>query len=195
MLLICAYTGSIASMLFIFISPSIYYLAPLLVIAGVTSLGFSFVLLNAFLPLLVANHPPSFSSTSLDQEELEAFNGPNEDTPQHKTHAEDYTADLTRSAAISSKGVGYGYTAAVLVQLLAIAILFAFSKTDFGKSHPTFPMRVILLLTGLWWALFTFPTLLWLRPRPGPPLPLPPTLAQPHQSPLRNTTAPPALYI
>ena len=57
--MICAYTGSIVSMLFIFISPSVYYLAPFLVIAGVTSLGFSFVLLNAFLPLLVANHTSS----------------------------------------------------------------------------------------------------------------------------------------
>lgn len=75
MLMICAYTGSVVSMLFIFISPTIYYLAPILVIIGVTSLGFSFVLLNAFLPLLVAAHPSeadlksfnSESSTSLDQ--------------------------------------------------------------------------------------------------------------------------------
>lgn len=174
--MVCAYTGSVVSMLFIFVSPTVYYLAPLLVIAGVTSLGFSFVLLNAFLPLLVANHAEettlksftSESSTSLDQE-LESFN-PNGDTGTRRAHPDKLAKDLKRSAAISSKGVGYGYIAAVFVQLIAIGILFGFSKTDFGKSHPSFAMRVILFVAGLWWAIFTIPTLLWLRPRPGPPL-------------------------
>lgn len=178
MLMICAYTGSIVSMLFIFISPSIYYLAPLLVVLGVTSLGFSFVLLNAFLPLLVANHPSesdlksfnSESSTSLDQE-LESFN-PNGDTGARRANPEKLAKDLKRSAVISSRGVGYGYIAAVFVQVIAIGILFGFSKTNFGKAHPTVSMRVILFVVGLWWAIFTIPTLLWLRPRPGTPLPV-----------------------
>jgi UMF1 family MFS transporter len=177
MLMICAYTGSIVSMLFIFISPSIYYLAPILVVLGVTSLGFSFVLLNAFLPLLVANHPSdsdlksfnSESSTSLDQE-LESFN-PNGDSSVRRANPEKLAKDLKRSAVISSKGVGYGYIAAVFVQVIAIGILFGFSKTNFGKAHPTISMRVILLVVGLWWAIFTIPTCFWLRPRPGAPLP------------------------
>jgi UMF1 family MFS transporter len=177
MLMICAYTGSIVSMLFIFISPSIYYLAPILVVLGVTSLGFSFVLLNAFLPLLVTNHPSdsdlksfnSESSTSLDQE-LESFN-PNGDSGIRRANPEKLTKDLKRSAVISSKGVGYGYIAAVFVQVIAIGILFGFSKTAFGKAHPTVSMRVILFVVGVWWAVFTIPTLLHLRPRPGPPLP------------------------
>lgn len=177
MLMICAYTGSVVSMLFLFISPSIYYLAPILVVLGVTSLGFSFVLLNAFLPLLVANHPTesdlksfnSESTTSLDQE-LESFN-PNGDSGVRRANPEKLAKDLKRSAVISSKGVGYGYIAAVFVQIIAIGILFGFSKTDFGKAHPTISMRVILFVVGLWWAVFTIPTLLWLRPRPGAPLP------------------------
>ncbi|KAF3047129.1 Autophagy protein 22 [Didymella heteroderae] len=177
MLMICAYTGSIVSMLFIFISPSIYYLAPILVVLGVTSLGFSFVLLNAFLPLLVANHPSesdlksfnSESSTSLDRE-LESFN-PNGGSGVRRASPEKLAKDLKRSAVISSKGVGYGYIAAVFVQVIAIGILFGFSKTAFGKAHPTVSMRVILFVVGLWWAVFTIPTLLWLRPRPGSPLP------------------------
>ncbi|KAL1593444.1 Autophagy protein 22 [Nothophoma quercina] len=178
MLMICAYTGSVVSMLFMFISPTVYYLAPILVILGVTSLGFSFVLLNAFLPLLVANHPSesslkSFdteSSTSFDQE-LESFN-PNGDSGMRRRASPDKLAkDLKRSAVISSKGVGYGYIAAVFVEIIAIGILFLFSKTAFGKAHPSFSMRVILFVAGLWWAIFTIPTLLWLKPRPGAPLP------------------------
>lgn len=179
MLTICAYTGSIVSMMFIFISPGVYYLAPFLVIAGVTSLGFSFVLLNAFLPLLVANHPSesdlksfsSESSASLDQE-LESFNPNGDSGVRQRAHPDKLAKDLKRSASISSKGVGYGYIAAVFVEVIAIGILFLFSKTSFGKAHPSFSMRVILFVAGVWWAVFTIPTLLWLRPRPGPPLPI-----------------------
>src|SRR4051812_48639140 len=57
LLLIIAYTGAVACMLFIFIVPSIYLLGCLLVVIGVTCLGSSFVLLNSFLPILVSNHP------------------------------------------------------------------------------------------------------------------------------------------
>jgi UMF1 family MFS transporter len=177
MLMTFAYIGSVASMLFIFIGPSVFYLAPILGIIGVTSLGFSFVLLNAFLPLLMNNHPSesrlksfnSASSTSLSQE-LEDFEPDDTDTHEHSDPAR-LAKNLERTANISSKGVGYGYIAAVLVEIVAILILFGFSKTSIQKTHPSLPMRVILLLVGVWWALFTIPTLLWLQPRPGPPLP------------------------
>jgi UMF1 family MFS transporter len=94
MLLTFAYIGSVASMLFIFIGPSVFYLAPILGIIGVTSLGFSFVLLNAFLPLLMNNHPSesrlksfnSASSTSLSQE-LEDFEPDDTDTHERSDPA------------------------------------------------------------------------------------------------------------
>lgn len=35
MLMICAYTGSVVSMLFIFVSPTVYYLAPILVVTHI----------------------------------------------------------------------------------------------------------------------------------------------------------------
>jgi UMF1 family MFS transporter len=59
----------------------------------------------------------------------------------------------------------------VLVQCFSILILFLFSKTDIPRQHPSIPMRVILLIVGLWWSLVSLPTLFFLRPRPGPPLP------------------------
>lgn len=171
MLLTFAYTGSLASALFIFVSPSIYFLAPLLVVTGVTCLGCSFSLVNAFLPLLVANHQgedkPGNSFTS---EEIEALH-PSDSTDAPQTNPEKLRADLEHSAKISSKGVGLGYIAAVLVQCFSILTLFLFSKTSLAKSHPSLPMRVILLNVGLWWSIWSIPTLLWLRPRPGPPLP------------------------
>jgi UMF1 family MFS transporter len=181
MLTLTSYTGALSSTLFIFISPRVYYLAPLLTIIGVASLGCSFVLLNAFLPLLVANHPGNdYTSKPLahpddfeldeptDSFELEALNP----TASVKTSdADRLSGDLALSAKISSKGVGYGYISAVGVEILAIFIIYGFSKTSLSKSNPSLSIRVILLLVGLWWAIFTIPTLLWLRPRPGPPLP------------------------
>jgi UMF1 family MFS transporter len=176
MLMAFAYMGSIASALFIFITPAVYYLAPILVILGVTSLGCSFVLLNAFLPLLVTNHPHDsspklpFSDSSSDFE-LEALHPNNDGGRVLRPDTEGLARNLERSAQISSRGVGYGYISAVLVQVLSILILWTFSKTAIQKKHPSLPIRIILLLVGMWWAALTTPTLLWLRPRPGPPLP------------------------
>jgi len=178
MLMFTSYMGSLASCLFIFISPSLYYLAPILVIVGVSSLGCSFVLLNAFLPLLVANHPDnntlgkSSSSDSASDVELESLNPTNGPSSTHARFDPDrLKRDLERSAQISSKGVGYGYMSAVFVQILSILIIVLFNKTALSKTSPSLSIRMILLMVGLWWAIFSIPTLLWLRPRPGPPLP------------------------
>lgn len=176
MLMAFAYMGSVASALFIFISPTVYFLAPILVILGVTSLGCSFVLLNAFLPLLVAHHANNAgakfaTSDSSSDFELEALSPTLEVNRVSRSDPDRLARDLERSADMSSRGVGYGYMAAVFVQVVSILILWLFSKTAIQKSHPSLPIRVILLLVGMWWAALTTPTLLWLRPRPGPPLP------------------------
>jgi len=182
MLMFTSYTGSLASCLFIFISPSLYYLAPILVIVGVSSLGCSFVLLNAFLPLLVAHHPDnsmgkslsssSSSSDSTSDHELESLNPANGLPPMRRSNPEKLARDLERSAQISSKGVGYGYISAVFVQVLSILIIYLFSKTSLSKTSPSLSIRIILFMVGVWWAIFSIPTYLWLRPRPGPPLPI-----------------------
>lgn len=135
------------------------------------------MLLNAFLPLLVANHPDNSGAKSLFTDsssdfELEALDPENEDPRVMRSDPGRLARDLERSAQISSKGVGYGYIAAVGVQVVSILILWLFSKTAIQKRHPSLPIRVILLLVGVWWAVLTTPTLLWLRERPGPPLPL-----------------------
>ena len=67
------------------------------------------------------------------------------------------------STKISSYGVGIGYTAAVIVQILSVIILKSTGATLFS-------LRLVLFLIGLWWLCFSIPAALWLRPRPGPPL-------------------------
>jgi MFS transporter, UMF1 family len=71
--------------------------------------------------------------------------------------------ELSISTGISSLGIGIGYIAALLVQSLAIYIVWITGSTLWS-------LRLVLCLVGVWWLLFTVPAALWLRPRPGPPL-------------------------
>ena len=74
--------------------------------------------------------------------------------------------ELELSTQISAYGLGISYVAALFVQLLAVIIVI---KTGSGL----FSLRLALLLIGAWWALFSIPAAMWLRPRPGPTLHLP----------------------
>ena len=56
-LVIFALMGSIATMLFLPVTPSVYLLGSLWAIVSNVCIGASFVLLNSFLPLLVRHHP------------------------------------------------------------------------------------------------------------------------------------------
>lgn len=130
------------------------------------------MLLNAFLPLLVTHHPDDMSDAKPAVDfELEALNPEESGNSVRRNRPDKLANDLERSAQISSKGVGYGYISAVFVQVISILILWLFSKTAIQKRNPSLSIRVILLLVGIWWAAFSTPTLFWLRPRPGPPLP------------------------
>ena len=59
LLLIFALVGSIATMLFLPVTPAVYLFGSLWAIVGNVCFGASFVLLNSFLPLLVRHHPTS----------------------------------------------------------------------------------------------------------------------------------------
>lgn len=82
----------------------------------------------------------------------------------HPSHEELTSLELSLSTQISSKGVGIGYCAALFVQCIAILIVYRMHNTLWSQ-------RVVLFFIGAWWALFTIPAAVWLRPRPGPPLP------------------------
>lgn len=144
--------GALASISFLFVVPAIYLVAALLVIIGITCLGSSFVVLNSYLPLLAVNHPS------------------NQDHAKQSTHyaSQSSSPALQISTEISSKAVGLGYAAAVLVQVISIGLLITLKK--FFDDSSTVPLRLILALAGFWWAAFMVPAALWLRKRPGPTL-------------------------
>jgi MFS transporter, UMF1 family len=192
LLLTFGWIGSVCVMAFIFVSKQVYIFGALLAIISNTSFGASFVLLNSFLPLLVRHHPkllyangvythedpdsdtPPSDASSIDA--VESLGGATTVLPtgdasseyheltRTSTKEELTSLELQLSTEISSKGIGIGYGAALFVQCVSIGILVAM-----GSS--TWSQRVVLLFVGSWWTIFTFPAALWLRPRPGPPLP------------------------
>ncbi|KAF2674265.1 autophagy-related protein 22-1 [Microthyrium microscopicum] len=182
------YMGATASMLYILVFPAIYLFGVLLTIIAVASLGSVFVLLNSFLPLLVATHPSisndhdgsdipldplTFDNDNEDVNDDSASNGLLQNRIGFNKYKEPGAVSpaLQLSNQISSKGVGIGYAAAVFVQILSIGIILLYNKFSTAATTQTWPMRTVLFIVGLWWACFTFPTAWWLHRRPGPPLP------------------------
>jgi Permeases of the major facilitator superfamily len=201
-LAVFALTGSTSMMLFLAVVPKVYLLGSLLAIIANTCFGASFVLLNSFLPLLVRHHP-SISKSTIEATVDAGVEGSYSDEPSggHGTETETVTeanvttpllqssranggpveeteesedpaapaniaSELQLSTQISSNGIGIGYIAAVLLQILCILVVKFTGQT-------TFSLRLVLFLIGVWWFVFTIPAILWLRPRPGPPLPFP----------------------
>ncbi|CAJ2500904.1 Uu.00g037570.m01.CDS01 [Anthostomella pinea] len=198
LLLTFAWIGSFCVVCYIFISKEVYILGAVLAIVSNTSFGASFVLLNSFLPLLVRHHPrvqeaasaipvsPGFQDTVDDPQSHETSpivaedplststsallppddtNSEFHDLQRTPTHEELTSIQLQLSTQISAKGLGIGYGAALFVQCVSVMILLAM-----GDSNSTWAQRVVLLFIGAWWAIFTIPAAIWLRPRPGPPL-------------------------
>lgn len=186
LLLSFAFTGAVATMLFLPVVPKVYLLGAALAIISNTCFGASFVLLNSFLPLLVRHHPstqyePSQFSQSIpehaedpsptgdetlaeDLRDSTAALLPNPHSSHTNLKAPSASPELQLSTRISSYGIGIGYIAALLVQTLAIFVIVVTGST-------TFSLRLVLFVIGVWWFIFSIPAALWLRPRPGPPLP------------------------
>lgn len=187
LLLTFALTGSIATMLFLSVVPKIYVFGALLAIISNVSFGASFVLLNSFLPVLVRWHPSVQAvSSSLNQSSVDER--ADDDIFEHDEHQSETllhsnniapvknprfthataSPTLRLSTKTSSYGIGIGYIAAVIVQTLGIVIVIVAKPVT---NSTTLNLRIVLFFVGLWWFVFTIPAALWLRPRPGPPLP------------------------
>ncbi|KAI7220411.1 MFS general substrate transporter [Hortaea werneckii] len=153
-----ALTGASACMAFLLVWPQIYIAGAFLTIVGVVCLGCTFVMLNAYLPLLAASHPSVAEKSNEDEQ----------DTSMRQPSGKSTSAELKLSTQISSKGVGLGYAAAVSVQILSIILLVLLKKLNFAREST--PLRCVLLMVGIYWTSLTVPGALWLKKRPGPPL-------------------------
>ncbi|KAJ5672440.1 hypothetical protein N7507_001567 [Penicillium longicatenatum] len=170
LLVMFAFIGAVATMLFLAVVPQIYLLGGLLAIVANTCFGASFVLLNSFLPVLVRHHPLIIEQGPEALPGEDAQRGLDASTPLLQSLENDgdmatgmTSMQLDLSTKISSFGIGIGYIGAVVLQVISIAIVVITRQT-------TFSLRLVLFCIGLWWFIFTIPATLWLRTRPGPPL-------------------------
>lgn len=186
-LLILAYTGAIALMLFLVVVPQVYPLGAVLAIIANTCFGASFVLLNSFLPILVRHHP-IIQTAQFEAHEEDPLLGEHnhgtyedydvlanseasmlpQDEPDHTKpmppNSLVVSKEMQLATRISSNGIGIGYIAGLIVQMGSIFVVA-------GTGSTFFSLKLVLFIIGAWWALFTIPAALWLRPRPGPPMP------------------------
>lgn len=124
------------------------------------------MLLNAFLPVLVRNHPTVQAQlkTSVLEDEIEPTESSALLSSAPAPPPSVTATALALSTKISSTGVAIGYLAGALLQVVAIFIIR-------HASSPIFGLETILFLVGAWWAGFSVFVAMWMRPRPGPPLP------------------------
>jgi MFS transporter, UMF1 family len=183
LLLTFAYGGALATMLFLPISSDWIITASVLAIIANTCYGASSVLLNSFLPLMVRHHPDVIAAAESEHDEDVSGSEVHEEADSYFSDGDDPLApsppnghkipngfadekehvQIATSTKISSFGIGIGYIAALLLQTFSIYVVQATGSTIFS-------LRLVLFLVGLWWAVFTIPSAIWLRPRPGPPL-------------------------
>jgi len=114
----------------------------------------------------------TLSSEGVETDSVD-FDGPKSDPPSPGLDGKSSktSPELALSNKISSMGVGLGYAAAFTMQIISVIFLVIFSRMAPNLAKTSIPMRIILFFVGVWWASWTIPAALWLRRRPGPPLP------------------------
>ncbi|KAG6875375.1 hypothetical protein C0992_004067, partial [Termitomyces sp. T32_za158] len=119
--------------------------------------------MNAYLPALARESPDLADLAHAPDDDDEAH--PSDEAhptspliPSTSASALDakYTTELSRiTSRISSLGIALGYTAGILLLLVALVPV--------TRLHgSTFSLRLAIGLSGVWWALFTLPAALWL---------------------------------
>lgn len=172
-LLTFAFLGAAAATLFLLLTSnsSIWLFSALLAVLANIGFGASVVAMNAYLPSLAYISP---NVTRL-REELE--NAPDSDTYNEGSTNETYTEPLLHSSPpdemakslrknydnalsnsisrISSLGIALGYSAGIILLILALIPVTSLQGS-------TFSLRLAIGLSGIWWAIFSIPAALWL---------------------------------
>lgn len=104
----------------------------------------TYVFYNAWLPLLSANDPAVLAAPKEKADEV----------------------FMDRMHDISSRGYAWGYLGSVICLLICVGVTVVLSDDSI------IAYGVNCAIAGIWWFCFSLFTFAWLRPRPGPPLPV-----------------------
>ncbi|KAK9465596.1 autophagy-related protein 22-like protein [Lipomyces arxii] len=156
--------GGLSAILLVFAVSSAYYLAAILTIIGNVSFGAVAVCGNAFLPVLVRNHPDVRANEN-NRESYDPEPDSFESFPITTLDRADRLAARQSeiSTELSGLGVACGYTAAFIVQTSGVVFVAS-------TNSSLLSVRLVIMAVGIWWLLFTIPTALLVRSRPGPRL-------------------------
>ncbi|KAL7746095.1 Autophagy protein 22 [Sorochytrium milnesiophthora] len=154
-----ATVGAVCFILFVVVKPATYELAAVLTVLGNICYGAANVFYNAYLPLLVENHP----EVTACRQEIFGNNRVLAEDGEKMTKYLKVSSDIGNT--ISSKGFACGYAAGVLLLIIGAGLVLAMGQT-------TLSMQVVLCLAGVWWLVWSFWTWHTLLERPGPPLPV-----------------------
>jgi len=168
LLLSFAIMGSSATILFIALPSSspVWLLCGLLALVAIVAFGASVVAMNAYLPSLARTSLEVREKAAIVERIREAgpaaeagFDTTDEATvsdPILQGAIESYHEALSKSTSrISSRGIALGYGAGIA--LLCVALI---PVTKLNGS--TFSLRLAVSMSGMWWALFSIPTAIWL---------------------------------
>ncbi|GMI56367.1 hypothetical protein ScalyP_jg528 [Parmales sp. scaly parma] len=141
--------------------PSKYLLCSWLTIICNSMFGLSIVMYNAYLPYLTKSHPKF-------QEKMKEFKNTKAGGPKAVGSAlkELLAAYSDLMDAISTKGYLWGYIGGIFALIVTLVLVLGVFSDD-----TVLGMRVSIMFTGAWWAIFMSPMIFFLESRPGPPLP------------------------
>lgn len=137
---------------------SAYIILGILTIIANVFYGLSVVAYNAFLPVLVDAHERlcAVSDGDSSADEVEKFR-------------------VEHESEVSSKGYIYGYIGQIVGMVLGGGLYFVGTKTldvEDDYKRKSLAIRIAVTFVALWWMLWTIPSLLWLKNRPSPPMPI-----------------------
>ncbi|KAG8995169.1 Autophagy protein 22 [Tulasnella sp. JGI-2019a] len=147
LLLLFASLGSLATISFLFLPShsTLWEICILLAIVANVGFGTSMVALNAYLPSLARSSPEAIALH------------PSSSSPSVNDKVEQYQHAIALSTAdISAKGIAIGYAGGIFVLLICLVPVTILGGT-------TWSLRVAIGISGVWWAVGTVPTALWLR--------------------------------
>ena len=139
--------GGISTLCFMFVNDSsLFWVIALLSIFSNICFGTSWVFYNAYLPVLTKHQPKVKEAYRLD--------------PSNVSIISDKTANR-----LSANAFGYGYSGGILALLCTVGILFTLQVDKMSK------LLYAISFTGAWWLIFMPISVVYLKSRPGPPLP------------------------
>ncbi|KAF7328870.1 Autophagy-related protein [Mycena venus] len=167
LLLTFALFGALSATTFLILPSSspVWFLSALLASIANVGFGASVVAMNSYLPSLAKDAPEVVQIMNEIQDsadDAQEHISENPDAPLIAPTAERtalrarYDTELSRATSrISSLGIAMGYGAGICLLIIALIPV--------TKLHgSTFSLRLAIGLSGIWWAVFTFPAALWL---------------------------------